>query len=201
MAKKKAPRKAKARPARRGKAAKPKAKRASKKPVKKAPTKKSAAGKRKLKPAPKKALPPATRIIAPKESKVKKLVLVFLGPPGVGKGTQAAKLAAALKLPHISTGDLFQQEPERGTHAGLGIKCGLRGLREQAVQVRSQIRGGVRVGLEPGDFAPQAPLRAGGVLRLSRTQAVDECRQPAGRRGGRFDRKGKWFLQTRRRDI
>lgn len=122
MAKKKAPRKAKARPARRGKAAKPKAKRASKKPVKKAPTKKSAAGKRKLKPAPKKALPPATRIIAPKESKVKKLVLVFLGPPGVGKGTQAAKLAAALKLPHISTGDLFRDHMKRETPLGLKAK-------------------------------------------------------------------------------
>ena len=122
MAKKKAPRKAKALPARRGKAAKPKAKRASKKPVKKAPTKKSAAGKRKLKPAPKKALPPATRIIAPKESKVKKLVLVFLGPPGVGKGTQAAKLAAALKLPHISTGDLFRDHMKRETPLGLKAK-------------------------------------------------------------------------------
>ena len=125
MAKKKAARKAKARPAKRGQAAKPKAKRAAKrparKPAKKAPPKKSA-GKRKLKPAPKKALPPATRIIAPKEPAVKKLVLVFLGPPGVGKGTQAAKLAAALKLPHISTGDLFRDHMKRETPLGLKAK-------------------------------------------------------------------------------
>lgn len=52
---------------------------------------------------------------------MEKLVLVFLGPPGVGKGTQAAKLAAALKLPHISTGDLFRDHLKRNTE--LGIKA------------------------------------------------------------------------------
>ena len=34
--------------------------------------------------------------------------LVFLGPPGVGKGTQADLLAAHLKIPHISTGDILR---------------------------------------------------------------------------------------------
>jgi adenylate kinase len=47
-----------------------------------------------------------------------KLILVFLGPPGVGKGTQAAKLAADLKLPHISTGDIFRDHLKRGTELG-----------------------------------------------------------------------------------
>jgi adenylate kinase len=47
-----------------------------------------------------------------------KLMLVFLGPPGVGKGTQAAKLAADLKLPHISTGDIFRDHLKRGTELG-----------------------------------------------------------------------------------
>lgn len=127
MAKKKAPKKAKARPVKRSKSAKPKSKRAARKPAKKAatkvaPRKAAAKGQRKLKPAPKKALPPATRIIAPKEPQVKKLVLVFLGPPGVGKGTQAAKLAAALKLPHISTGDLFRDHMKRETPLGLKAK-------------------------------------------------------------------------------
>jgi adenylate kinase len=46
------------------------------------------------------------------------LILVFLGPPGVGKGTQAAKLAADLKLPHISTGDIFRDHLKRGTELG-----------------------------------------------------------------------------------
>jgi len=34
--------------------------------------------------------------------------IVFLGPPGVGKGTQAATLAGELGVPHLSTGDLLR---------------------------------------------------------------------------------------------
>lgn len=34
--------------------------------------------------------------------------LVLLGPPGAGKGTQAAGIAAARSIPHISTGDMFR---------------------------------------------------------------------------------------------
>jgi len=47
-----------------------------------------------------------------------KLILVFLGPPGVGKGTQAAKLAEDLKLPHISTGAIFRDHLKRETELG-----------------------------------------------------------------------------------
>lgn len=34
--------------------------------------------------------------------------LVFVGPPGVGKGTQASELARELEIPHLSTGDLLR---------------------------------------------------------------------------------------------
>ena len=47
--------------------------------------------------------------------------IIFLGAPGVGKGTQAAILARERKLVHIATGDLFRQALEQG--AGLGIKA------------------------------------------------------------------------------
>ncbi len=40
--------------------------------------------------------------------KIRSPIFVFLGPPGSGKGTQAKKLAKALLLPHISTGDLIR---------------------------------------------------------------------------------------------
>ncbi|MBX3459542.1 MAG: adenylate kinase [Planctomycetes bacterium] len=50
------------------------------------------------------------------------MILVFLGPPGVGKGTQAAKLAAEFKLPHISTGDIFRDHLKRETELGRKAK-------------------------------------------------------------------------------
>ncbi len=39
--------------------------------------------------------------------------LVFLGAPGAGKGTQAAKVAEELKLAHVATGDLFRQAQQQ----------------------------------------------------------------------------------------
>src|SRR2546427_5782996 len=41
--------------------------------------------------------------------------LVLLGPPGAGKGTQAAKLAAYLGVPHISTGNILRHNVAQGT--------------------------------------------------------------------------------------
>ncbi|MDR1075132.1 MAG: adenylate kinase [Xanthomonadaceae bacterium] len=48
--------------------------------------------------------------------------LVFLGPPGSGKGTQAARLKEHLNVPHISTGDLLRAEVAAGTELGLKAK-------------------------------------------------------------------------------
>lgn len=48
--------------------------------------------------------------------------LIFLGPPGAGKGTQAAVVSAAVKVPHISTGDMFRKAISEGTPTGLKAK-------------------------------------------------------------------------------
>lgn len=45
--------------------------------------------------------------------------IIFLGPPGAGKGTQAARLVAFLNVPHISTGDMLREEKRRQTPLGL----------------------------------------------------------------------------------
>ena len=44
--------------------------------------------------------------------------VIIMGPPGVGKGTQATDLAAYMQVPHIATGDLFRDAAGRGTLLG-----------------------------------------------------------------------------------
>ncbi|MBI2323229.1 MAG: adenylate kinase [Chloroflexi bacterium] len=44
--------------------------------------------------------------------------MVLLGPPGAGKGTQAARLAQAAGLAHLASGDLFREHLSRGTELG-----------------------------------------------------------------------------------
>ena len=49
--------------------------------------------------------------------------IVLLGPPGSGKGTQAALLVKQLDVPHISTGALLRDAAKRGTVLGLQAKA------------------------------------------------------------------------------
>jgi adenylate kinase len=49
--------------------------------------------------------------------------LILFGPPGSGKGTQAAKLVEKYQLIHISTGDLFRYEMSNDTPLGLQAKA------------------------------------------------------------------------------
>ena len=48
--------------------------------------------------------------------------LLFVGAPAVGKGTQAKKLAAALGVPHISTGDILRDTAKQNTDLGHKVK-------------------------------------------------------------------------------
>ncbi len=44
--------------------------------------------------------------------------MIFLGPPGSGKGTQASKVAETLEIPHIDTGSMLREEIAAGTEEG-----------------------------------------------------------------------------------
>ena len=49
-------------------------------------------------------------------------VVILLGPPGAGKGTQAVRLSSVLGVPHVSTGDLFRENLKSGTPLGKKAK-------------------------------------------------------------------------------
>lgn len=48
--------------------------------------------------------------------------LILLGPPGAGKGTQAANIVDKYNIPHISTGDIFRKNIKEGTELGRKAK-------------------------------------------------------------------------------
>jgi adenylate kinase len=48
--------------------------------------------------------------------------VIFLGPPGAGKGTQAKELARKYSVPHLSTGDMLREHVSQGTPLGLEAK-------------------------------------------------------------------------------
>jgi adenylate kinase len=51
------------------------------------------------------------------------MILILLGPPGAGKGTQAKLLAHHYGVPHISTGDMFRDHKARGSELGKRIQA------------------------------------------------------------------------------
>lgn len=48
--------------------------------------------------------------------------ILIMGPPGAGKGTQAARIALSCEIPHISTGDIFRTEIKESSDLGKKIK-------------------------------------------------------------------------------
>ena len=48
--------------------------------------------------------------------------VIFLGPPGAGKGTQASRLAREWGMPQVATGDMLREAAQNGTRLGLEAK-------------------------------------------------------------------------------
>jgi adenylate kinase len=51
------------------------------------------------------------------------MIIVLLGPPGAGKGTQGERIAARLGIPKIATGDVLREAIRNGTQQGLAAKA------------------------------------------------------------------------------
>jgi adenylate kinase len=49
------------------------------------------------------------------------MFIVFLGPPGGGKGTQAQRLSQALEIPHLSTGSMLREARGQGSDLGRSV--------------------------------------------------------------------------------
>lgn len=98
------------------------------------------------------------------------MLVVFLGAPGAGKGTQAAAVAKEIKLAHISSGDLFRKAVERGDRLG----CEVRSYMERGVLVPDAIT--TRMVLERLATGGQSGAVLDGYPRnLAQARSLDEA--------------------------
>ncbi|MGO9097780.1 MAG: adenylate kinase [Bryobacteraceae bacterium] len=107
--------------------------------------------------------------------------LLLFGPPGSGKGTQAALLADALHLPRISTGDIFRQHVQDGTGLGREVQAIMQAGQLVSDELVNRI---VEIRLEQPDCAggfildgyprtvPQAELLDRELERLGKSRVV-----------------------------
>ncbi|MCC6737558.1 MAG: adenylate kinase [Planctomycetia bacterium] len=110
--------------------------------------------------------------------------LVFLGPPGVGKGTQAATVAKELGLLHLATGDLLRGAIRAGTRTGLEAKGYMDAGRLVPDDVVNRL---VRERLEQGDAA-RGVLFDGYPRTTPQAESLDATLKGMGRRiDGAYD--------------
>lgn len=96
--------------------------------------------------------------------------IIFMGPPGAGKGTQAEYIVDQFGIPHISTGDAFRLAMKQGTELGL--------LAKQYVDAGKLVPDEVTIGIVRDrlqqDDCKQGYLLDGFPRTISQAEALDE---------------------------
>lgn len=98
-----------------------------------------------------------------------RLNLVLIGPPGSGKGTQAARIAQRYGIPHISTGDILRKAVRDGTPLGLQVADTLRSGGLVGDELMTDL---VRARLAEADIAPGFVLD-GYPRTIAQAEALD----------------------------
>jgi len=104
--------------------------------------------------------------------------ILFMGPPGAGKGTQAERIVEKFGIPHISTGDAFRLAMKEGTPLGLKAKEYV----DQGLLVPDDVTNGiVRERLQQDD-CKNGFLLDGYPRTLAQAEALDGMLKESGRR-------------------
>lgn len=104
--------------------------------------------------------------------------ILFMGPPGAGKGTQAEQIVNEFHIPHISTGDAFRLAMKQGTEMGLKAKEYV----DQGKLVPDEITNGiVRERLQQSDCA-KGFLLDGFPRTIPQAEALDAMLTAMGRK-------------------
>lgn len=135
--------------------------------------------------------------------------IVLLGPPGSGKGTQGARLAARLGIRHLSTGELLRAEVEAGTELGRRVAADLdRGELVPDRVILAALRPALDEARAAGGYVldgfprtrAQAELLPGDDLAIHLDLADDVARQRLAQRGeGRRDDTDPAVIERRLR--
>ena len=107
--------------------------------------------------------------------------LIFLGPPGSGKGTQGALLARRAGVPRVSTGDLLRAAVAGGTPLGRQVQ----GYMDQGLLVPDEVIIGLIAGVLRSPEATGGMLMDGFPRTVPQAEAVDRL---LAERGQRIDR-------------
>ncbi len=95
---------------------------------------------------------------------------IFLGPPGAGKGTQAARLAKELEIPHISTGEILRSAVREGTELGTVAK----GYMDRGELVPDEVVAGVVADRLTSDDCETGYLLDGFPRTLAQARALEQ---------------------------